>query len=284
MRCAGLFARGWRFGVAFRVYAIQLTFFACTRFCVLGAISRVRNRTSLHTKHAVSGQGRSFACTQCCRRGLHARETIPGLAFRVYVMLRLFFAYMRFYTYTDISRACNSLSLFCMHAVLYPESLFACLQYILAASSAREHVSKPRFRVFAMLPPVFAYTRNYSRAGIPRARKPSCPPLVHARLRLNRGFACTQIFTGTSCTRVLFPRSSSRVYVKPNHRRQIKTTYIICQKKSTYYKNLRKKIEKSGFFNKKDSKKKRIDPKRTHTEISSQPTTRISPYHKPFAQ
>ena len=248
MICASLFARGWRFGLAFRVYAIQLTFFACTRFCVLGAISRVRNRTSLLTKHAVSGQGRSFACTQCCRRGLHARETIPGLAFRVYVMLRLFFAYMRFYTYTGISRARNSLSLFCMHAVLYPESLFACLQYILAASGAREHVSKPRFRVYAMLPPVFAYTRNYSRAGIPRVRKSSCPPLVHARLRLNRGFACTQIFTGTSCTRVLFSRSSFRVYAKPNHRRQIKTTYIICQKKSTYYKNLRKKNKKNEIF------------------------------------
>ena len=212
--------------MAFRVYAIQLTFFACTRFCVLGAISRVRNRTSLLTKHAVSGQERSFACTQCCRWGLHARETIPGLAFRVYVMLRLFFAYMRFYTYTDISRVRNSLSLYCMHAVLYQESLFACLQYILAASGAREHVSKPRFRVYAMLPPVFAYTRNYSRAGIPRVRKSSCPPLVHARLRLNRGFACTQIFTSTSCTRVLFPRSSSHVYAKPKHRRQIKTTYI----------------------------------------------------------
>ena len=171
MICASLFARGWRFGLAFRVYAIQLTFFACTRFCVLGAISRVRNRTSLHTKHAVSGQGRSFACTQCCRRGLHARETIPGLAFRVYVMLRLFFAYMRFYTYTDISRARNSLSLFCMHAVLYPESLFACLQYILATSSAREHVSKPRFRVYANLHGHILYTRTFLQELIPRVRK-----------------------------------------------------------------------------------------------------------------
>ena len=169
---------------AFRVFAILLPCLAYTRFCVLGTISRVRNGTSLLTKHAVSGQGRSFACKQCCRRGLHARETIPGLAFRVYVMLRLFFTYMRFYTYTDISRARNSLSLFCMHAVLCPESLFACLQYILAASGAREHVSKPRFRVYA----------------------------------------------------------------KPNHRRQIKTTYIICPKKSTYYKNLRKKTKKRDFL------------------------------------
>ena len=184
--------------MAFRVYAMQLTFFACTRFCVLRAISRVCNGTSLLTKHAVSGQGRSFACTQCCRRGLHARETILGLVFRVYVMLRLFFAYMRFYTYTDISRARNSFSLFCMHAVLCPESLFACLQYILAASGARETIPGLAFRVYANLHGHILYTRTFLQELIPRVRNPHTPQAV-------------------------------------------KTTYIICPKKSTYYKNLRKK-------------------------------------------
>lgn len=143
----------------------------CTRLAVWVGISRVCNTADFLCMHAILCPGGHFACTQCCRRGLHACETIPGLAFRVYVMLRLFFAYMRFYTYTDISRARNSLSLFCMHAVLYPESLFACLQYILATSSAREHVSKPRFRVYVNLHGHILYTRTFLQELIPRVRK-----------------------------------------------------------------------------------------------------------------
>jgi len=226
------------------VYAIQLTFFACTRFCVLGAISRVRNRTSLLTQHAVSGQERSFACTQCCRWGLHARETIPGLAFRVYVMLRLFFAYMRFYTYTDISRVRNSLSLYCMHAVLYQESLFACLQYILAASGAREHVSKPRFRVYAMLPPVFAYTRNYSRAGIPRVRKSSCPPSCTRATASEQGVRVYANLHG----HILYTRTFPQELIPRIHKAQPQTA-----NKNHIY-NMSKKIDLLQKFEKKNRK------------------------------
>ncbi len=133
-------------------------------------------------------------------------------------------------------------------------------------------------------------TQLAGREGLSRVRNPADFLCMHAVCSLGRHFACMQCIPITLPTRDALSGQAFRLYANslgrllctrfhakpliprvryPHTPQAVKTTYIICQKKSTYYKNLRKKIEKSGFFNKKDSKKKRIGPKRLTRKLAA---------------